>query len=202
MLLLINLIVMPLVLLGLLALFTWIGKKRSVKFNPKQKNLWLIAHIFFVIIYFGGLLTTLLLAVSTKFTQSRELIYAAHLFIQYSDWFLIIPGGIGTFITGIWLAVRTHWGATKHYWVLVKWIGNVVAIVFGANFMRMWIHDHFEEIFSNPVHPLENSFYLSNLQGLFLGITFSLVLLLFLVVISYVKPWGKRNQKNKKDISI
>lgn len=196
-LLLLNVIVVPIVLLGITYLLSRFGKKKPKKFNPKQKNKWLIAHILFIIIYFGGLLGTLLLALSTKFTDDRELIYAAHLYMQFFDWFFIIPGGMGSFITGIWLAVRTHWGITRHYWVLTKWIGNLAAILFGASFMRVWLHDNFAAMFSNPVHPLRNPFYLSNRVMIFIGLGISFSILIFLVIISYFKPWGKRKGREE-----
>jgi len=95
-----------------------ISKLRKNKLNIKQKNGWLIAHILFVIIYFGGVLGMLLLAVLTKFTTDNDLVFASHVFIQDFDHFLVIPGAFGSMITGIWLAIRTHWGGlTKHYWV-------------------------------------------------------------------------------------
>jgi len=185
-------------LLALVGIITWIGKKRSKKLSMNQKNGWLIAHILSVIIYFSGLFGTLLLAFSTKFTADRALIHAAHLFIQYFDWFLIIPGAFASLITGVWLAVRTHWGMTKYYWVMAKWIGNITAIVFGGNFMRMWIHDNFKPIFSSSLHPLQNPLYLENREMLFTGSAISFAILLFLVVISYLKPWGKRKGIHKK----
>lgn len=77
-----------------------IGKKMSIKLNAKQKKWWLIIHILFVIIYFSGLLGTMLLAAFTRFITDRGLIYAAHLFIHYFDWFLNIPGAIGSLTTG------------------------------------------------------------------------------------------------------
>lgn len=194
MLVVLNLLLLPLGFLLIIYLLSKLGKKRTKNFNLKQKNNWLIAHIFFIIIYFSGLIGTLLMAVSTTFTNSRDTIYAAHLFIQYFDWFLIIPGGVGAFITGIWMSIRTHWGVTKYYWIIAKWIGNIGAIFFGANFMRVWLHDNFSVIFNDSSHPLENALYLSNRLWIFIGLGFSFSILIFLVIISYYKPWGKRKQ--------
>lgn len=174
-----------------------VEKRISKKFNAKRKRWWLISHIAFVLIYFSGILGTLLLALTTLYTSVGEEIYAAHLFIQYFDWFLIIPGAFGSLITGFGLAVGT-WGLTKHYWVIAKWVGNAAVILFGAVFMRIWIHDAFGEIFSSQLSPLNNLFYLENRQMLFIGIAISLSMLSFLVIISYVKPWGKRKKYKSK----
>jgi uncharacterized membrane protein len=189
-------------LVGLTLILVLIGKFLSKRLSSKQKNGWLITHIIAVIIYFSGLFGTLLLAVFTTFTTDGELVYAAHLFIQYFDWFLIIPGAFGSLMTGVWLAVRTHWGLTKHYWVIAKWCGNISAILFGANFMRVWIHESFPKMFSVNLHPLQNPAYLQNRQMLFIGTAISFAILISLVVISCFKPWGKiSGPKPKTNIS-
>ncbi|MFD1707234.1 DUF2269 domain-containing protein [Siminovitchia sediminis] len=173
----------------------WIGKTKKKNLSHKQKNWWLISHIFFIVIFIGGMLGTTLLALSTYFILGREQIYSAHLFIEFFDWFLIIPGGIGSFITGMWLAVRTNWGVTKYYWVMAKIGVTTAAILFGSVYMRIWIHTTVSGIFSNSIHPLQNPAYLYSRGMLFLGIVISFSMIIFLVVISYLKPWGKRQKK-------
>ncbi len=187
-----DILIIPLGILVLLGIITITGKRFSKKLSIKQKTGWLMAHVIFVIIYFSGMIGTLLLSVSTMHTTDGGLIYGAHLFIQYFDWFLIIPGAFGSLLTGSWLAVRTNWGITKFYWVIAKWVGNIIAITFGGNYMRIRIHDNFDSIFSSVVHLLQNPVYLVNRQLLFIGIAISFAILISLLVISYLKPWGKR----------
>ncbi|WP_104371491.1 DUF2269 family protein [Desulfocucumis palustris] len=182
------------VLLMITGLTLLIGKFRKNKLKIKQKNWWLITHMIFVIIYLGGVFGMLLLAVLTKFTTDNNLVYASHVFIKRFDHFLVIPGAFGSLITGIWLAIRTHWGGlTKHYWVFAKWIGNIVAIILGSTYVRIWISDSLSASkIASGMHPLQNPAYLENRQLLFFGIAICLAILFFLVVISYIKPWGKR----------
>lgn len=180
----------------------WLGSKIAKKLNQKQKNIWLIIHIFFVLIYFSGLFGTLILVLYTTFTQDAGLIYAVHWFIQLFDWFFLIPGGLGTLFTGVWLSVRTHWGLTKYYWILTKLALTAVAVLFGATLMRVWLHDRFETIFSANGHPLDNPLYLQNRQMLFIGLAISFAILLCIVVISYFKPWGKRKGLEEKKRSL
>ncbi|MCM3706012.1 MULTISPECIES: DUF2269 domain-containing protein [Cytobacillus] len=186
-----------LMLILLIFIPIWIGKKRSNKLNKKQKNWWLISHVFFVVIFIGGSLGITLLAISTNFITEREHIYAAHLFIGFFDWFLIIPGGLGSFFTGIWLAARTHWGVTKYYWIMAKLCVTFITILFGSMYMRVWIHDKAGDVFVNSIHPLKNPLYLHSREMLFIGIVISFVFIIFLVVISYLKPWGKIKKAEK-----
>jgi hypothetical protein len=165
--------------------------KKAKRLNMKQKKGWLIAHILFVMLYTAGVLAPIFITVCTYFTTNRALIYAAQNFAGKFDWFLIIPGAMGCLITGIWLAVRTHWGFTDYYWVIAKWVGNIFAILFGGIFVRMWIHAPLEKLFPPGVDPLHSLSYLENRNALLLGLLFSFCLIIGLIVISYLKPWGK-----------
>ena len=181
--------------LTVILLILWVFMKRAKglpKLTVKQRNWWVIAHVASAVLYFAGVLGMTLMALSAKFTANSDLIYAAHLYIQYFDWFLIIPGGMSSLLTGFWLCLRTPWGFTKYYWVIVKWVGNIFAILFGSSFMRIWIHEAFPLIFSGNTSPLLNPAYLRNRQMLFIGIVISITILTSLMIISYLKPWGQR----------
>ena len=118
-----------------------IAKSIPKKLSVSQKKGWLIAHVILIIVYFSGLFGSILLATLTTFLNDSKLIYAAHFFIQYFDWFLIIPGAYGSVITGTWLATRTDSGLTKHFWVMVKWVGSIIAFLFGSSFVRIGVDD-------------------------------------------------------------
>lgn len=183
-------LIMLVVLLMITGITLLIAKFRKNRLRIKQKNWWLIIHMIFVVIYISGVLGMLLLALLTKFTTDNNLVYASHIFIKRFDHFLVIPGAFGSFITGIWLAIRTHWGGlTKHYWVLAKWIGNIAAIIYGSTYVRIWIDN---ALATSGMHPLQNPAYLTDRQLLFIGIAICIAILFFLVIISYLKPWGKR----------
>jgi hypothetical protein len=80
----------------------------------------------------------------------------------FFDNFLIIPGGFGCLITGIWIAVRTNWGFAKYYWIIAKWIGNIVAILLGSAIIGLRIHNSIPKILSLDLYPLQNQAYLNN----------------------------------------
>lgn len=183
-------------ILVLVSTLVIIGNRMSKKrrLSIKHKNWWLITHIIFAIMYCSGVFGQLLLAVSTTFITDRAHIYAAHLFILYFDDYLIVPGGFGSLITGIWLAVRTNWGFAKYYWVIAKWIGNISAILLGSSIIGSRVHHAFPKILSSTIHPLHNPAYFYSLKILYIGIIISLTILMFLVVISILKPWGKREK--------
>lgn len=193
-----------LIMMALLVSITaFIGSKFSRKLSVNQKKCWLIAHVIFVIVYFSGIFGTVVLTnLSGTIITDRSLVYAAHLFSRYHDWFLIIPGAIGSLLTGTWLSVRSNWGLTKNYWTIVKLLGNIGAILFGSTLMRIWYGELVDLSALNQINPLQNPAYIHNRQMLLLGTLISLGNLLFLVVISYFKPWGKRKYLSNKDVAI
>ncbi|MEH7367520.1 DUF2269 domain-containing protein, partial [Priestia megaterium] len=146
-----------------------------------------------VIIYFSGIFGQLLVTISMTFFSEQSQIYVGILFVSYFDHYLTIPGALASLFTGIWLALRTHWGGlTKYYWILTKWIGNMFAIILGSSITGNVVYNLFPQILSSNLHPLQNPLYFQSRKMLFLGISISFSLLTFLVVISYIKPWGKR----------
>lgn len=180
------------VLLSLVILATvMIGRRMAGKLTIRQKHWWRVLHLVSITVYFSGVLGSLLLAVFTTRTTDEDLIYAAHVFIQYFDWFLIVPGAFASIITGLWLAVRTHWGFAEYYWVVAKWAGNVIAVLYGATFLRIWMEGALHASMTG-VHPLENPAYLHSRELLFVGMAIALAILVVLTVISVFKPWRKR----------
>ncbi|HCF48756.1 MAG TPA: hypothetical protein DER60_00645 [Syntrophomonas sp.] len=95
-------------------------------------------------------------------------------------------------ITGIWISVRTNWGLTRYYWIIVKTLGNIAAILFGSTFMRHWLEETIALSSAGQIHLVENTTYLHSHQMLMIGTIISLSILLFLLLTSYLKPWGKR----------
>lgn len=188
-------ILLPLVVYEILLII--IGKNKW-KLSIKQKNWWLVTHLFFTTVWLGGALGTLLLLFTTTVTADKELIYAAHYFIDFFDKYLNIPGAMGCLLTGIFLALRTQWGITKYYWIITKLIANLGIIYFGGELINEWAHNTLE-LSSINVNVLNNPIYLHDRQMLIMGLVSSIIVLVFVVAISRFKPWGKRNKNIKEE---
>lgn len=183
-----------LVVLALIGIMTLISNRLRDKLSNKKYKGWLIAHVIFVILAVSGLLGNFLLSmVSTIFITGQEQIYTAHFLTRYFIWFLIIPGILGSFITGVWLALRTKWRLTKYYWIIAKILGTIVAILFGSTWMPVWM----EKVTLLSYTGLQNPAYSHSRQMLLIGIAIALIIMFFLIIISYLKPWGKRVVPNK-----
>ena len=62
----------------------------------------------------------LALAVAGLTSQDAQLVRAAYLAMELTGWFVIVPFGIATLVTGLVQALGTPWGLFRHYWVLFK----------------------------------------------------------------------------------
>ncbi|MCL4561611.1 MAG: hypothetical protein M1281_13485 [Chloroflexi bacterium] len=48
------------------------------------------------------------------------------------DYALIIPGAVGSLVTGFWICETTNWGFTRYRWVIAKWVGTLSGILIGT----------------------------------------------------------------------
>jgi hypothetical protein len=161
--------------------------------SAHQKRFWLSLHLFFFALLTAGVLTCLILITVASRLPYPQLQAAGHYFVTYLDNFLIVPGSFGSLITGFWLAWRSNWGVTRYYWVLIKLAGNILLILDGSLLIRRWaiLSVSRAGIEHGDLTFLQTHAYLharSMLQGAFGG---SLVVMLFIVVISVYKPWGR-----------
>lgn len=161
------------VILLLVLLLMRLARPRP-KFTVTEKKAWMIIHIVGVVIYFTGVLGSLMLVLLGK----GELFGVARRFVELFDWLLIIPGAFISMLSGFWISLRTSWGLTRYWWVVAKWTVNIGAILYGSTLMRRWIH----EGANSP----------EGWRNLLTGTVISVSILLFLTVISYLKPWGQR----------
>jgi len=168
------------------------------KFSLQQKNWWLMFHLLFTAMWIGSGFTQMVFITIVYFTANAEFLYSAHSFMHIFDLALIIPGAVGVVITGIVLSVRTHWGLTKHYWIIAKEIISFVLIVSGG-VLNIWVQDAISITAQEHLDSLSNPGYIHDRLMLLLFGACQLILLLAVIFISVKKPWGKR--KNSPNAS-
>jgi len=110
---------------------------------------------------------------------------------------LIIPFAMLSLVSGLSLCAITNWGFTRHWWIVVKGLLTVSFIVVGTIALGPWLNKSAEiaaaaKSTASPVDIASASerLYLHLSQLLSVGVPIQLLLLLAVVVISYLKPWG------------
>lgn len=167
-------------------------KKLGLKGKAWLKGL----HIFFCCAWIGTGISMILLAFVNGHTPNGDELYAVNAAIKLLDDFIIIPSAFGTLITGLLLCWLTNWGFIKYNWVIVKWIATVAQIIFGTFWLGPWTNGAAAIADAERALALQNAMYLYFRQmNSYFG-TIQVLLLIALIFVTVLKPWGKRGLRN------
>lgn len=149
-----------------------------------------VTHIASAGLWFGGAVSMLVLAGlagRVAPAASAGMIVAA----QVVDNWVTIPGGIIAMVTGLCFSVFTQWGFFKHAWVTVKWIITVGCILSGA----LWLGPLLGRLVEASITGQAGASYVASRQAFVGWHLLQTALVLFMIVISTLKPWKKRVAK-------
>ena len=147
-----------------------------------------ILHLLFAAMWLtGGLCITLL--VTTIAPQESHEMYMLALILQKIDDWIIVPGALCCLATGIVYGVWTNWGFFKHRWITIKWIMTVSMILMGIFLMGPWVNDNVYSVSDISKYTMDNTvFFHNNHKTLVFG-SIQVFLLIFIVILSVLKPW-------------
>jgi hypothetical protein len=80
----------------------------------------LTAHVTSSVGWFGAVAGFLALAIAGAASQDAQVMPAAYLAMDLTYWYVIVPLGLASLLTGLVSSLGTDWGLFRHYWVLVK----------------------------------------------------------------------------------
>ncbi|MDR2405085.1 MAG: hypothetical protein LBE27_01795 [Deltaproteobacteria bacterium] len=121
--------------------------------------------------------------------------YGYSMALKFVDDVIIVPGALGTLLSGILLCCFTHWGFFKHRFVCVKFFLTIVCIVVGIVVLGPTVNNQPGIIAEYGLFALEEPPYLANRSNCLLGGGIQIVAILFMVFISTLKPWKKKAAK-------
>lgn len=160
------------------------------KFNAQQTRILKIVHILFFVMWIGGgltLISVMLLALPSV----PDDIYMKFRSMQVIDDFIIIPGALGSLATGLFYGIWTNWGFFRHKWLIVKWILTVVQILFGTFALGPWLNGNVDIAMKLRGGAISNPDFIMNTSNIKLWGTVQVLFLIFMLVISVLKPWKK-----------
>ena len=161
------------------------------KMNPTSQKVLKITHLFFVCLWVGGACTLPLLKLGVH-PENGLALHGFDLTRKFIDDFIVIPGAVGCFLTGLVYSSFTGFGFFKIRWITVKWVITVAGILFGTFWLGPWLNSLPPlskqlgmEAFGNPEyqHAASMNYSWSMVQ---------LSSILFAVVISVLKPWKSK----------
>lgn len=150
-------------------------------------------HLFFVCMWIGGGLSLVLLQWTAAPSGGDEL-YAVNASMKLIDDFIIVPGALGSLLTGLLYSLGTNWGFFRHRWVVVKWALTVAQVLFGTFALGPWLNGNEAIAKAERALALQNPVFLHNREMNSLWGTAQVALLVVMVWISVVKPWRERRE--------
>ena len=164
-----------------------------IKIKKSGLKILKIFHLLAVSCWVGGAASMLLLNIYNSAAVSEGMLYgvntASHL-IDY--WIIVIFGASGCIITGIIYGVFTAWGFFKHKWIIAKWAIVCAALISATAFLGPAVESMLEFSRTLGTNALYSEVYLavkaSHLQWSILQVA----MYIGLIILSVVKPWGKR----------
>ncbi|MBT6948376.1 MAG: FMN-binding protein [Candidatus Marinimicrobia bacterium] len=160
----------------------------------KTGRRWLrVIHIVFIASLMGGLASILTIHLISGLDTHQLFIANYSIYTLFN--MVVTWSFYGVVTTGLVYSVFTHWGLTKHWWIIGKWTGTVVL------FVLVWIwlgpaingmvalsdigmkasdvpHDYAE--YHNTLTPV---------------IAVAMLIMFTLISITIFRPWGQRSQK-------
>jgi len=155
-------------------------------------------HVFFSALWVVGVVTLALMNLLLK-PQDAMSLHGANLARKFVDDLIIIPGAIGCFSTALIYSCFTRWGWIRHRWISVKWVINLVGIISGTVWLRVWIA-RLPEISQNlGFAALADPVYQQTQALLAFWGTAQALTLVLAAGIAAVKPWRKHHHPHGHD---
>jgi len=160
----------------------------------KTGRRWLrVIHIVFIASLLGGLASILTIN-AIPGLELRQLFIAN--FSIYTIFNIVLTWSFyGVVTTGLIYSVFTHWGLTKHWWIIGKWTGTVILFAL----VWIWLGPAINGMVAlsdigmkDPAVPHSYTEYHNTLTPV---ITVAVLIIFILIAITIFRPWGQRDQK-------
>jgi len=167
------------------------------KIGPKGMKWLKIIHVFLVVLFFGGILSSLALNLHIDFARYDESYLGYKYIIVISD-NIIRWGAAGTLLVGFIYGFFTNWGFFKHRWVGVKFVLFIIQTIVGIFVVDKLMLANMELLEIQKEWALSNPIFIENHLMRQYAIYFQVLVTIFIFIISYIKPWKKKKVHAKQ----
>ncbi|MGK5554328.1 hypothetical protein ACSNOI_22195, partial [Actinomadura kijaniata] len=153
------------------------------RMSPRVRKANLVLHVICSVTWLGldvGLLTLTLTGLTTDDTTTLRAAYVA---MRLFGDVLLVPVALLALTTGVVLSLGTHWGLTRHLWVLVKLVLTLVAGTLTVFSLRPGLHEAARAALGTPAD--------HGSWDLLAPPVVSMTMYVTMTVLSYYKPWGR-----------
>jgi hypothetical protein len=95
--------------------------------SPGLRKLVLTAHVTTSVGWVGAVAAYLALDVTAVTSDDVQVVRSAHLAMETTAWYVIVPLALAAVLIGVVNALGTAWGLFHHHWVVAKLLLTLVA---------------------------------------------------------------------------
>ena len=104
--------------------------------SPRLRKFALTTHVTASVGWMGAVIAFLPLAIVVLTSQDSQTVHSSYLAMDLISRYIIVPLSFAALLTGMASSLFTPWGLFRYYWVLVKLLINVIAILVLQNYMN------------------------------------------------------------------
>jgi hypothetical protein len=164
------------------------------KLGIRNRMVLKICHLTLAGLWVGGAVTLNLMMLALEPAETGQQLYGYDLARMFVDDCIIVPAALGCLASGFLISWLTPWGFFRHRWVTVKWILTVACILIGTFILGPPVNDQPAISGSMGLAALRDPAYAANHLSTVLGGMVLILSIVFMVAISVLKPWQKKNR--------
>ena len=104
--------------------------------TPGLRKVALTVHVITSVGWLGAVVGFLALAITSLTSRDAQIVRATSLAMELTAWWVIVPFAFASLLTGLVSSIFTPWGLFRYWWVLVKFLINVFAIIVLMRYMQ------------------------------------------------------------------
>ncbi len=158
--------------------------------NNKTKSIVKTLHIIFACLWLGASTSIVLLQDLMGWSSDLDELAMLNKGFTYLDFLLIIPGAVGSALTGLIMCKFTRVGFTRYRWIIAKWTACIAGILVGAALLGPWQLQMLKLTSPAAGNILADTYNTVRLSFSVIGLL-QVILLIFIVTVSIRKPWSK-----------
>jgi hypothetical protein len=171
--------------------------------TPGLRKLALTAHVTFSVGWLGAVAGFLALSIAGATSRNTDVVRSAYLAMDLIGQFVIVPMSLATLATGLIQALGTEWGLFRSYWVLVKFMLTMGAIIVLLLHQFTAVAGAARRVTAVPAGALPNVGRLA--KQLIGDASLAVLVLLGATILSVYKPWGltrygRRKQRERRRV--
>lgn len=102
--------------------------------SPTLRKQLLTLHIISTMVWLGSASSYIPIGIYVVNSQDAEMIRFAIQIMSIIVNFIVVPVAFVSLLTGVILSLGTRWGLLRHYWIVVKLLLNVFAVIMLVNY--------------------------------------------------------------------